>query len=284
MTLKTVQVTGTFYNPDGSPAIDAKGTARLTHYETDNGIVVPSVVDIATAEDGTFAIELWPNARGQAGSQYRIEARVGRTLLLNVLATVPDVEGPVALEDIINQAPYPPVDQAQQAVALAQAAAVEAKGYRNETHADAQQTAQDRIATGQDRAQTAEDRIAVQEAAQTATGAASAASQSASSAHDSATAAGQSAANAHDDAVLAGQHRQAAEDAAGTATTKAGEASDSAVSAAQSANDAAQYVVDTNDRMEFLENVLQIMRYGDGPYPAFEHYFIGPTPQGVSNG
>lgn len=126
MTLKTVQVTGVLFNPDGTPAVDAKGTARLTHYETDNGIVVPSVVDIVTGEDGTFAIELWPNERGQAGSQYRIEARVGRTLLLNVLATVPDVGGPVALEDIINQAPYPPVDQAQQAVVLAQSAAVSA--------------------------------------------------------------------------------------------------------------------------------------------------------------
>lgn len=284
MTLKTVQVTGVLYNPDGTPAKSAKGTARLTHYETDNGIVVPSVVDIATAEDGTFAIELWPNARGQAGSQYRIEARTGRTLLLNVLATVPDVEGPVALDDIINQAPYPPVDQAQQAVAQAQAAAVEAKGYRDAAHTDAEQTAQDRIATGQDRAQTGADRIAASESAGVATGAASAASQSASSAHDSATAAEQSATNAHNDAVLAGEHRQAAQDAAGIATARASEASDSAVSAAQSADDAAQYVVDTNDRMEFLENVLQVMRYGDGPYPAFEHYFIGPTPQGVSNG
>lgn len=173
MTLKTVLVTGTLFNPDGSPATNARGSARLTRYETDGGVVVPSLVQIATDEAGEFAIELWPNERGSGGSQYRVEVAGGRQLLLNVLITVPDVEGPVVIESIINGPPYPPVDAAQLAVMQAQAAALEAKGYRDDT---------------------------------------------------------------------------------------------------------AELTDETNARLQFMENVLQVMRYGDGPYPIFEHYFIGPNP------
>lgn len=130
MSLKTVTVTGTLLNPNGQSVAGARIRAELTRQEVDNGIVVPTAVETVTAADGSFSLALWPNARGVAGSQYRVRSMHAYTQLLNVLITVPDTELPVALTAIIDQPPYPPVSDAQQAQQAAQQAAVDAQAAR----------------------------------------------------------------------------------------------------------------------------------------------------------
>lgn len=123
MTLKTRPIRINLSSPDAQLSAGIGVSASLTVYEVDGGIVVPSMVYGSTDATGSALLHLWPNSRGVAGSQYRIVAQRAGALLLNVLITVPDGDAAVEIpvESIINQAPYPVVSAAQQAVTDAQA-------------------------------------------------------------------------------------------------------------------------------------------------------------------
>mgnify|MGYP000844610819 CR=1 FL=1 len=123
MTLKTVNVIGTLYNPDGTPAANATGTAALTRLEVDGGTIVPSIVPFETDTNGMLDINLWPNERGQAGSAYRLRTRSANGGLVDVIIVVPDSSAPVNLADAMQIAPQPPVDYAKKILDQANAAA-----------------------------------------------------------------------------------------------------------------------------------------------------------------
>ena len=163
MTLKTIPISVTITAPDGTPAAGANVLAELTAHEIDGMIIVPSKVSATTDTAGVAVMRLWPNARGAAGSQYRIAAVKAGVLLLNVLATVPDglSTTEIPLQAIITTAPYPPVSESLAALLAAQAAAVDALQQADIatakavlaadavvlTHADVEATGADRIAT-----------------------------------------------------------------------------------------------------------------------------------------
>lgn len=271
MALATVTVTGILHRPTGDPVAAARVRAELTQQEVDDGIVVPTAVETITAADGTFALELWPNARGQAGSQYRIAAAQARTSLLDVLITVPDVEVPVAIETIINQPPYPPIPAAQAAQQAAQEAALAASQSADSAAEDAESAdesagqAQQAAGQAQGYAQAAGEAAGEAiGAAGTATGQAGIASGAANTATGAATSAGESAGIAH-------ARAQTAISAAGVAEG----ARDESVSARDEAVDAAAGVV--LDRWQIRENGRRALRekYGSGPYPAVDFDFRG---------
>lgn len=124
MTLKTRKIRVNLTAPNGSPEVGIGLSATLTVAEIDGGMVVPEAVYGSTDATGMALLNLWPNARGVAGSQYRVVAQRGGMLLLNCLITVPDgdASAEIPIESIVNQAPFPPIDAAQQALAAAQGA------------------------------------------------------------------------------------------------------------------------------------------------------------------
>lgn len=271
MPLKTVTVTGILLRPTGDPVAAARVRAELTQQEIDDGIVVPTAVETITAADGTFAIELWPNARGVKGSQYRISAGHSRATVFDVLITVPDVEVPVAIETIIDQPPYPPIPAAQAAQQAAQEAAIRsetaAESVAGGVEAAGESAGQAQEAAGQAQGYALAAGEAAAEAigaAGTATGQAGIATGAASTATGAATAAGESAATAH-------ARAQTAISAAGVAES----ARDESVSARDEAVDAAAGVV--LDRWQIRENGRRALRekYGNGPYPALDLDFRG---------
>lgn len=123
MTLKTRPVIGTVYTPDGLPTAGAKIYAKLSRYELDDGMVVPSVVRAVTDVNGEYSLELWPNERGSASSNYRVTVNALAHPYVDFSIVVPDGTGPLVIESLIDRLPYPPVDVAEQAVRDAQAAA-----------------------------------------------------------------------------------------------------------------------------------------------------------------
>lgn len=137
MALKTVNITGKLYNPDGTPAANATGTAVLTKLEIDNGTVVPSVVSFTTDATGLLDINLWPNERGQAGSRYRLRAKTAKNGIVDTMITVPDSDTPIGLDDVIEAVPYPPVEYSKKILEQAQTAVDEATGKANEASASA---------------------------------------------------------------------------------------------------------------------------------------------------
>lgn len=152
------------------PAAGAKVYAELSRYDLDGGMVLPATAMAVADPGGKYVIELWPNERGSGSSQYRITIQGAGTLVVSLTAVVPDGDGPVPLEAIINQAPYPPLDQAQAAVLQAQKWAVEASSSAGKAlasqeatgtdaraaHADAEQTVLDREQTRRDAVTTGE--------------------------------------------------------------------------------------------------------------------------------
>lgn len=123
MTLKTRKVRINLEHADGGPGSFASVSAELTHYEIDGLLVVPSLVHGKTDFNGSLVLNLWPNSRGTAGSQYGIVALKNSVQLLSVLVTVPDgdAQTEVLLESIITANPPATVSDAQLAVLQAQA-------------------------------------------------------------------------------------------------------------------------------------------------------------------
>ena len=152
MTLKTRKIRINATNPDGTPAASAALQAELTSYEVDGGVIVPTLVRGQTDSTGTALIELWPNDRGTAGSQYRVKATKSGALLLNVLCTVPDgvYATEVLLESIITAIAPATVDDAQLAVLQAQALVDEATTQADIATAKAVLTAADADSTAAD--------------------------------------------------------------------------------------------------------------------------------------
>ncbi len=151
MTLKTVSVLGTLYDPDGAPAAGARIVAKISAYETDNGVVVPEFVQENANGDGSFVLQLWPNQRGTRGTKYLVDVYHGIRKLLSTSIVVPDVDYAIQFDDIINAAPFPPVDASQAALAEVQAAAVEVLHDRElaqQAAEDAQLAADQANATG----------------------------------------------------------------------------------------------------------------------------------------
>lgn len=135
--IKTVKVTGYVYNQNGDPATQARGRATLSHYDIDNGVVVPWTNETLADDDGYFEIDLWPNERGSSSTYYELKFYSKNALVLDAQLVVPDVDHDLEIYDIINQEPYPPLDKSLQALKGAQKAATEAKASANEAEGSA---------------------------------------------------------------------------------------------------------------------------------------------------
>lgn len=229
MTLKTRPVTGTVYDPEGNPLAGISIYAELTpRFDTDDSIIVPRSYQTTADTQGNYTINLWPNARGVNGTQYKISILYYSSQVSSFLISVPDGDPgtPVPMSSIINSPPYPPVNAAQQAVAQAQAAALGAEGYASTA------TTQASIAT--DAATAAGIQAGI------ATGAADTATTQAGVATDAATTAGQQAGVATGAATTATTQAGIATGAAATATTQAGTATTQAGIATGAATTATQ--------------------------------------------
>lgn len=129
MSLVQIPVRVKATTPGGVPLEGARIVSTLTRLEADVGLVVRQPIVGVTDAAGVVDLPHWPNARGLAGSRYKVQIWVNEAVIDSFFITVPDVDAgswPVLAESIINQAPYPAVDAAQAAVALAQAAAIDA--------------------------------------------------------------------------------------------------------------------------------------------------------------
>lgn len=262
--IKTVKITGHAYNQDGSPASQAIGRAVLSTYEIDGGVVVPNKVDFKLDENGYFEIVLWPNQRGQVGSHYsvKIYSRAATFPVFEAKVVVPDVDYEVDILSIIDAPPYPPVDEAQQAVLAAKQHAEAAKvradeAFESATNASNSAAAAKTSETNSKNSATDSENSAIASAAS-----ASDASTSASDASDAATIASNKASEASSSASTASNAATTAQGAASTATTKATEAStsasealSSAAAASNSAGEARTYKEDAEEAALVLNSI-----------------------------
>lgn len=219
MSLDKCTVAGPVLRADGTPIANASVTFRLSHRDRDGDVtILAAPVTVATDEGGNLTVDLWPNARGLAGTIYTASIAVpgaaSRTIYPPIRLVVPD-EDTASFADIQEGVPPASVSDAIQQVALARQArdrAIEAsdaaEGYRDETEGlrDA--------AAGY--AGTAEDK------AGEATAAASAAASSAGEAAGAAGIATTAASTATDKAGIAAAAAQSASDAADAAAGSAG--------------------------------------------------------------
>lgn len=93
MTLQTRAVTCTITDQDGAPVAGASVRFRLSAPDLDGAVVVPvQNYTVTTDDDGVAVADVWPNARGETGSYYRVTARrIGtRQNVLSGYAVVPD--------------------------------------------------------------------------------------------------------------------------------------------------------------------------------------------------
>ena len=261
MPLVTTLVTGYIYDADGSPLANTPVTLRLTKAEIDNGIVVPEILTPSTDANGLLSVQLWPNQRGQAGSQYRITVKsfggAGERKLFDRLMTVPDT-GVAQLQDIIDTEP-PDTTSVSAALRAAEQAAVSASQAfdaqlgANEFARQASLSAEGALASEQAAAQSALNAgqstdqavasaaaalVSEQNALSSANTASAAATTAVNNATNAGVSAGQSAASAA--AALASQQSatMSASNAATSATNSANSATASATSATNSANSA----------------------------------------------
>lgn len=95
----------------GQAAVNAIVRIRLTVTEVDpdHGVIVPETISLQTDATGFFETDLWPNARGERESQYRVWVlpdQTCRSPIWDVVITVP-LAGPVQLRDLIDTPPEP---------------------------------------------------------------------------------------------------------------------------------------------------------------------------------
>jgi hypothetical protein len=115
--------------PDGSLVPRAIVRTKLTEIETDEGFVVPALFE-GTADDAAeLLLPMWPNARGSNGSRYSVAMYdpVTQMPIATGHITVPDVDvslQPVRADLLLDRAPYPSLDAAQQATRQLQQAQV----------------------------------------------------------------------------------------------------------------------------------------------------------------
>lgn len=165
MPAPTIAVTCAASDQGGESVAGGIYTAKLDQTEIYDGFVVPEQVTATADADGLVILNLWPNALGVNGSSYRITARNPDTGKKFFDASVVVPNNPCNLYQIIQNAPFPNVDSAQQALIDVQALVTIANQDVAATNADAQQTAADRLQTAAYRLQTGEDRTAARDSA-----------------------------------------------------------------------------------------------------------------------
>lgn len=151
MPTPTIAVTCAASDQGGESVAGGIYTAKLDQTEIYDGFVVPEQVTATADADGLAILNLWPNALGVNGSSYRITARNPDTGKKFFDASVVVPNNPCNLYQIIQNAPFPNVDSAQQALIDVQALVTIANQDVGATNADAQQAAADRLQTGEDR-------------------------------------------------------------------------------------------------------------------------------------
>lgn len=143
MPLNTTPVAGYLYDPSGAPLANTPVLIRLTRPEIEDNIVVPEVITANTDETGLLTVDLWPNTRGTAGSQYRLTVKqwgtAGERKVFDRLLTVPESIDPVNLAELFDS---DPPDTVSTGAALRAAAEAEATLATVQSLAD--QTAADR--------------------------------------------------------------------------------------------------------------------------------------------
>lgn len=129
--------------PDGAPVREFRARAVLSQGEIDGELVVAKAVEGISSADPDDAgapwrcvLDLWPNSRGSGTSFYELlvlEGAQGSKVLYRARLHVneaPEEAWPLPLSLVVNQAPFPPLDAGQQAVAQAQAFAQNAAADR----------------------------------------------------------------------------------------------------------------------------------------------------------
>lgn len=125
----TVNVLFTVKRPGGTLVPGAVVRAKLTALETDDGFVVPAVVEGVAGEDATAILPMWPNARGANGSRYAFAMYdTAQMVIASGHIVVPEVDvslQPVRADLLLDRAPYPTQNAAQLAVRQLQQAQVQ---------------------------------------------------------------------------------------------------------------------------------------------------------------
>ena len=122
MTITTVPITCTFNDQNGNPIAGARVTAKLNKIEIYQGMLVADTATAVADVNGVAVLNVWPNALGTQGSLYAITAISPATggKFMDAMVSVPN--SACNLHQILNIAPYPAIDAAQQALAGAQGA------------------------------------------------------------------------------------------------------------------------------------------------------------------
>lgn len=247
LSLITIPVLFRYYQQSGSAHAGVCLEVSLTRVEIDNGVVlnIPLVTGTTDA-DGVCTLNLWPNSRGSAGSQYKVVALYHGSVIEECLITVPEADSgawPVLATTIKNAAPYPPISDAQRAVIDAQELVTQAQSQAVIATAKAVLTAADVVSTHADAATTAIARDAAQIAEIASLTHSQSAALSDISAFDSKTTANAAASTAtakavltSDDRVQTGIDSASSSDSASTATAQAVIATTKAAEAAASAD------------------------------------------------
>jgi hypothetical protein len=126
MSLTTVTVSIHAWEITGGPSANAVVRFEMTSADIiSSGIVMPAPIRVVCDADGIGSAELFANADGTQGTQYRvdIEDSSGRAQFSG-LATIPSSD--CNLHDVLNLQPPASVDDAQAAANTAQAAAAQA--------------------------------------------------------------------------------------------------------------------------------------------------------------
>lgn len=259
MAYSETKITARIETPEGQPAAGARVEARLdtADIELDAGFVVPNPVSAIANGSGEVEFFLWPNTRGQAGTQYQVVIRAedGRTLASGNIV-VPQITGEsIPLSDLWETAPNEPV-------ALTNALVESAQGYRNEArnyagNASRSATTAEEAATAagiaRDQANSGVDQLedAIQSAGESATASARSAESSAASARraqssedsvaGSVTQVNSGVAEARDAVTAAKGHADSASGSAREADISAENAAQSATSAKSDADGARDY-------------------------------------------
>lgn len=116
MPLPTVTVTCRLYEQDGEPAAFATVRFKLTQTDFLDGVVAPDEVRAVADQYGVATVEVFPNALGSVGSNYRVRAtnfKTGRRFL-DSLAYVPNED--CFLEDVLLIDGEPAVQATPQAI------------------------------------------------------------------------------------------------------------------------------------------------------------------------
>ena len=123
MAFTTISVQGLVTLPTDTSAEGYRLKFQLRQWDKDSAVVVPEDVYYTIPSGGNIDVQLWPNARGIAGTVYYVYLVPPReqdpALPMGTL-TVPDVAGPVNMWDHIDTAPPPTLSDAQQAEINAQ--------------------------------------------------------------------------------------------------------------------------------------------------------------------